>query len=92
MKLIAFDFVGTLTEEDTLCRRLHEISGCKKRAKANVRKFLNDRITEAELISTNVSYHAEAYVTRKMMEVESENVEFGEDVIALIEELKKKRL
>ncbi len=86
-RLIAFDLVGTLTEKDALYRRIHKVMDCEEKAKKNVLKYLEERITEKELIETNVSYH-KGISKKRMLEL-VKRLEFRNDVNKLIKNLKK---
>src|SRR3989344_4268301 len=87
-KLIAFDLVGTLTEQDALYRRIHELKNCKEKAKANVQLYLERKISEKELITRNVSYHKGTQI--EIMKAEAKKIEFRPGAEELINNLKNK--
>ena len=87
-KLIAFDLVGTLTEQDALYRRIHELKNCKAKAKQNVQLYLERKISEKELITRNVFYHKGIPI--EIMKIEARKLEFRQGAEELINNLKNK--
>jgi len=89
-KLIAFDFVETLTDKDALYRRIHKIANCKDQAIKNVEKYRNGEFDEKELIKRNAQFHIDAEITKEVMESESKKVELRENIEKIISLLKEK--
>lgn len=86
-KLISFDLVGTLTEEDALYRRIHKIANCQEKALENVNQYIKGKITEKQLIQKNTFYHKG--ISLKTFQEEARSLLLRKNVKELIENLKK---
>ena len=88
VKIIAFDFVDTLTYGDSLYGRIHKIVGCEKEARENVERFLRGKLSERKLIQANVKLHKG--VLKDVIVGEAKKVKLRKGVTNIIKELNKR--